>query len=302
MNLKKNKYKILLTGGTGFIGTKLRKRLSSHKLTILTRQKLSNKPNINYVNDLDKIDFDFDIIINLAGENISQRWSKKTKEKIFNSRIKTTQKLVSKINQAKKKPEIFISGSAIGVYGTSAHQIFNEDSKIKKQNLFSQDLCLKWENEAKKIDKNVRLVLLRTGVVVGEDGGILRKLITPFILGFGGKIGKGDQYLSWIHIEDIINVITFIIENKNISGAVNATTAEAITNENFVRTLAKAISRPCYFHMPEFMAKLAFGQMGSEILLQGQNVEPQNLLEHNFKFKFQDLEKAILHEYQLNKK
>ena len=300
MNLKKNKYNILITGGTGLIGTSIRKRLSSQNITILTRNtELENKANLNYINSLDEVEFNFDIIINLCGESISEKWNKERKEKIYNSRILTTQNLVEKINSAKKQPEIFISGSAIGIYGVSENKIFDEDSEIENQNLFSQTLCNSWEEEAKKVNKNVRLALLRTGVVLCEDGGILRKLITPFILGFGGKIGHGKQYLSWIHITDVINAIIHIIENDKISGPINATSPNPVSNEVFTKTLANAIRRPCFFHMPEIIAKLAFGQMGREILLQGQNVMPEKLLEHNFKFKFEDLKQAILEEFKV---
>jgi hypothetical protein len=302
MNLKKDKYNILITGGTGFIGNRLSAKLlkMQQNLTIFTRQtNLKNDKNLTYVNSLDGLNFDFDIIINLAGETISKRWSNQYKKEIYNSRILTTQNLVKKINQATKKPKVFISGSAVGVYGIDDSEVLSEESAIENQNLFSQKLCLDWESEANKVGKETRLVNLRTGIVVGEEAGILRKLITPFILGFGGKIGQGNQILSWVHISDIINLIIFAIENNKISGPLNATSPNSVDNEEFSKTLAKIIKRPCFFDMPSLVVKTIFGQMGNELLLNGQNIYPKKAIENGFKFNFENLEDAIFEELKI---
>lgn len=294
MTLNKKNQKILITGGTGFIGSKLVEELleDGHKITILTRKKIVNDK-INYIQNLDG-DFDYDIVINLAGESISKYWSSKNKEKIYHSRIDLTNKLAEIINNSKNPPSLVISGSAIGFYGTSQNLVFDENSKPTMQNLFSQKICLDWENATQKINNKTRLVLIRTGVVVGKNGGIIKKMLLPFKFGLGGKIGKGNQYLSWIALDDVILAINHIINNKNLSGAVNLSSPEVATNQTFAKTLASALNRPCFFDMPEFIAKILFGKMGEELLLAGQNVYPKKLLASGFKFQTASLKSAIL--------
>ncbi len=298
IDLKNKKYNFLITGGTGFIGSKLTKELlnDDQNLTILTRNQklLKNKQsNLKYVDNISNLEFDFDIIINLAGEPISNRWTQKNKEQIYHSRIEITKKLVEKIIQSKTPPKLFISGSAIGYYGTANDQVFDENSKVNETNLFSQKLCIDWENEAKKAQDKTRLVLIRTGVVIGKNKGILAKMTPPFKLGLGGKIGSGKQILSWIHIDDEISAINHIINNEEITGEINLPSASPVSNKEFSQILAKTLKRPCFFDMPEFMAKIAFGEMGQELILNGQAVIPQKLLETGYKFKFNTLEDAL---------
>jgi hypothetical protein len=294
MTLNKKNQKFLITGGTGFIGSKLVEELleDGHKITILTRKKIVNDK-INYIQNLDG-DFDYDIVINLAGETISKYWSKKNKEKIYHSRIDLTNKLAEIINNSKNPPSLVISGSAIGFYGTSQNLVFDENSKPATQNLFSQKICADWENAAQKISNKTRLALIRTGVVVGKNGGIIKKMLLPFKLGLGGKIGKGNQYLSWIALDDVILAINHIINNENLSGTVNLSSPEVASNQSFAKTLALVLNRPCFFDMPEFIAKILFGKMGEELLLAGQNVYPKKLLASGFKFQTASLKSAIL--------
>lgn len=294
INLSKKNQKFLITGGTGFIGSRLVKEIlqDGHQISVLTRKKIKDKK-INYIQNLDG-EFDYDIVINLCGEAISQRWSKKVKDKIYNSRISLTNDLVQIINNSNKPPKLFISGSAIGYYGTSDNLIFDEDSQPTLQNLFSQKICFDWENAAAKISKKTRLAIIRTSVVVGENGGIIKKMFLPFKLGLGGKIGNGNQYLSWIALEDVIGAVNHIINNENLSGAINLTTPRVTTNEIFSKTMAKKLNRPCFFDMPKFIAKILFGQMAEELLLNGQNVYPKKLLQSNYQFQTTSLEEAIL--------
>lgn len=295
IKLNKRKQKFLITGGTGFIGSKLAAEIlkDGHDVTILTRKKLADKA-IKYIQDFDATNFNYDIVINLCGEPISQRWSAIRKEKIYNSRINITKKLADIILELKTPPSLVISGSAIGYYGTSNHLIFTEESAPNSQNLFSQKICLNWEKEANKIANKTRLVLVRTGVVVGRNGGIMQKMLLPFKLGLGGKIGAGNQYLSWISLQDVIGAINHIINHDDLSGAVNLTAPSAATNLEFSKTLASTLNRPCFFNMPKFIAKILFGQMAQELLLNGQNVYPKKLLASGYIFKNKSLKEAIL--------
>ncbi len=294
IKLNKKNQKFLVTGGTGFIGSNLIKEIlkDGHQVTVLTRKKINNK-DITYIQNIDE-DFNYDIVINLCGETISQRWSKKARQKIYNSRINITNNLAKIISNCKNPPKLVISGSAIGYYGTSDHLTFNEDSKPTSQKLFSQKLCLDWEMSAKPIADKTRLAIIRTGVVVGKNGGIIKKMLLPFKLGLGGKIGKGTQYLSWIALDDVIGALNHIINNEDLSGAINLTTPKVTTNEIFSKALAKILNRPCFFDMPEFIAKILFGKMSEELLLNGQNIYPKKLLESGYEFQITSLENSIL--------
>ncbi len=297
INLDKKNQKFLITGGTGFIGSKLVKEIlkDGNEVTIFTRNKkpIKEKNNINYINNLEG-EFNYDIVINLCGEPISQYWTKSKKEKIYNSRIGVTKKLAEIIKNSKTPPNLVISGSAIGYYGTSENEIFAEETAPTNQNLFSQNLCQDWENAAASIKEKSRLAIIRTGVVIGKNGGIIKKMLMPFKFGLGGKIGNGKQNLSWIYIDDVIGIINQIINNQNISGAINLTAPRSTTNETFSKTLAKILNRPAIFNMPSFVAKIIFGQMAEELLLNGQNVIPKKILESGYNFKVTDLKEAIL--------
>ncbi len=297
MNLNKKNQKFLITGGTGFIGSKLVEQIlkDGHSVTIFTRNKNHSvqSENLKYISDLEG-EFNYDIIINLCGEPISQRWTTSKKTAIYKSRIDITKKLAENIKNSKTPPSLFISGSAIGYYGTSQNQIFDEETTPTSQNLFSQNLCKDWEEAANSIKEKTRLVILRTSVVIGKNSGIMKKMLLPFKLGLGGKIGNGRQNLSWIYIDDEIGIISHIINNENIFGAINLAAPNVTNNEIFSKTLAKTLNRPCIFDMPGFVAKIIFGQMAEELLLNGQNVFPKKILENGYKFQVTDLKEAIL--------
>lgn len=296
MNLAQKSHNILITGGTGFIGSKLVDQLLEldQKVTVLTRQKnLPSRQNLTHISNLDEADFDFDIVINLSGEAISQRWSESAKNKIRQSRIDLTKKLVDKINAAKVPPSVFISGSAIGYYGTAQERIFTENTRVAQQDLFSQKLCFDWEAEAKKVTDQTRLVSIRTGVVIGQNGGIIKKMFLPFYLGLGGKISSGKQYISWIHLDDAVRAIIFLIEKNSIHGPVNLVAPTAVSNAEFSTSLAKALNRLAIFTIPAISMKLAYGQMADELLLSGQKVYPEVLAGADFEFKFSDVSEAI---------
>jgi len=290
----------LITGGTGFIGSYCIGKLIENKrnnITVLTRNeskavKLLDE-SINVINrlSLENIE-EADVIINLAGEAIAEkRWSRKQKYKICHSRWLLTEQIVSLIEKAKSPPDLLISGSAIGIYGRQSYKPITEEFKDYHDE-FSSTVCQRWENIANKASSRTRVVLLRTGIVLAKEQGALAKMLLPFKLGLGGKIAQGDQVMSWIHIEDMVNAIIHIVENQALHGPINITSERTVTNKVFSSTLANTLNRPCLFTTPSFFLKLIFGEM-AELLLYGQNVQPQKLKMSNFKFKYENLDMAL---------
>lgn len=292
--------KILLTGGTGFIGKELCNRLlqQGHKLTVLSRKpdQVSTLcgASVKAIKHLDDIDTQthFDAIINLAGAGIvDARWSSKRKQILLDSRIKTTAQLISYIATAPIKPKILVSGSAIGYYGNQGDTELDENASARDD--FAHRLCAKWESTAKQAqDHGVRVCLLRTGLVIGNDGGFLSRMLPPFKLGLGGRLGNGKQWMSWIHRNDIISIIELLLNTTTLAGAFNATAPNPVTNMNFSRCLAKVLKRPALLPVPELILKLLLGEM-SELLLGGQRVLPIRVQQENFKFEFSTLEAAL---------
>lgn len=294
--------RILITGGTGFIGRPLCQRLSEegYILYILTRKRnLIDKESPQtkfYLNNLSEIDdVDIDIVINLAGETIAQRWSENAKRRIHDSRIITTRTLVNFMRSRKKKPTLFLSGSAVGYYGIHAETELSEESpSSSNQSEFSSSLCRDWEDEASKaVDLGIRTVFLRMGPVLAKDGGMIAKLFPSFYLGLGSQIGTGQQWLSWIDRDDLINLILFIIQDQKIEGPVNATAPNPVTNKDFSIALAKALHRPCFLTVPEFVFKMIFGQMAKELMINGQKVLPEKALRHGFDFSCSRIEQSF---------
>ena len=287
----------LITGGTGFIGKALCSKLSEQgaKIFVLTRSLRESNKQVHYITSLAELKkVKVDIIINLAGETIAQRWSCKAKEKIINSRVSITSDIVEYIKNAKHKPSLFISGSAIGYYGIDKTKEFNENTTPKEQQSFAQKVCSLWEKEALKVQKSVaRLVLLRTAVVLNHDGGMLAKLLPSFRLGLGSIVGEGKQPISWIDREDLIRLILFIIENKEITGAINGSAPSPVSNKTFSLQLAKALHRPCFLKIPAFVFRLIFGQMADELMLAGQKVLPEKALKSGFKFSYPTIELSL---------
>ena len=289
--------KILLTGGTGFIGRPLSETLleKGAKVFVLTHTARAQSPKIISLASLHQAaEHPFDIIINLAGESIAQRWTKGAKDRIWRSRIDTTRALVQMITHSAHKPEVFISASAVGYYGTDPFLQFQEGSPTASPDSFAHTLCKAWEEEALRAqDLGVRTVLLRLSPVLGRGGGMLEKLWLPFRMGLGGHLGDGQQPLSWIDREDVLRLILHIIDNKTLTGPVNASSPEAISNDTFSKTLAACMGRPCVCHVPSVVLKAVYGQMAEELMLQGQNVFPKKALESGFVFSYGSLEASL---------
>ncbi len=279
----------LITGGTGFLGTALRKAYDA-EFIVLTR----NPRHKNEISSLSEVASDqkFDFIINFAGEPIAEhRWNKHIKQEIYNSRVNTTHELVSLVKRLDHKPSVIISGSAIGYYGHSEREC-SEDTPPEQ--IFISELCQDWEQAILPVSElGIRLCVVRTGVVLDKSKGMLGKLELPFKLGLGGKIGSGQQVISWIHIEEYINIIVAMLHNPEMRGAYNATAPNPATNLQFVKSLAKVMHRPAIIPMPAFAVKMIFGEMGDSLLLHGQRVLPTRLLEQGFNFKYTDITQAL---------
>ncbi|MEI6328213.1 MAG: TIGR01777 family oxidoreductase [Pseudanabaena sp. ELA645] len=300
--------KIVLTGATGFVGVKLVERLQAlnHQTIILTRnpKKAANQfpkkffPNVEIVgyNPLKLGDWTDAIagsnaVINLAGEPLAGvRWTDKRKQEIRDSRILTTKILVEAIAKASVKPEVFISGSAIGFYGTSLDKSFDEYSDGGQD--FLANVCKDWEAAADGVtDVGVRLVKLRTGIVLGM-GGAIAKMLPIFQVGGGGKIGSGKQWFSWIHRDDLVSLILYALNNSQIVGVLNGTAPQPVTNEDFTIAFAKALKRPAFLPVPAAALILLFGE-SAIVLLDGQRVLPKKAEINKFVFSYPDIDSAL---------
>jgi uncharacterized protein (TIGR01777 family) len=289
--------KILITGGTGFIGHRLVSDWCSkgYEVTVYSRRPgwvddvWNNK--VKSCNELSKLTEKFDILVNLAGEGIAdKRWNAKRKQEILNSRIALTESLADWAKNTQQKFKLVISGSAIGYYGDQKAKALNESASMGQG--FAAQLCNDWENAAMLMsDYSDRLCIVRTGVVLGEQGGMLSKLWFPFKMGLGGRLGSGRQFLSWIHRDDYIKAINWLINHPS-EGVYNLTSPESVTNSKFTKTLTSLLHRPALAPMPTFMVKLLFGEM-SEILLFSQNVIPGRLIAEGFNFQFAHLDDAL---------
>lgn len=289
--------RILITGGTGLIGRHFINAFKqSYQFTVLTRNGQNAEkllpPGIEFIEQLPEQNC-FEVIINLAGEPIvDKRWTVKQKERICQSRWKITEKVVAMIERAEFKPTCLISGSAIGYYGETGKNSTDEEAQVTQTD-FSHELCKKWEDIALKVKAHCRVVLLRTGVVLANDGGALAKMRWPFYLGLGGKLGHGQQYMSWIHIEDMVHTINFSILTEDLVGAINCTSPQPLTNLAFTQALGQQFNRPTLFSVPAFMLNILMGQ-GAELLLTSQNIYPQKLLNHGFDFNHSNIKQALV--------
>jgi len=289
---------ILITGGTGFIGSALCHALNpDNQLTILSRQAPASVKelcgDVRVIHTLEEISpsESIDAIINLAGEPIAdKRWTKARKSEIRQSRLQITKALSELVATLENKPRVFISGSAVGYYGAQGSAIVDEDTE--PHNEFSHRLCKDWEKTALEAEQHTRVCLIRTGLVLGKDGGFLERMRLPFRLGLGAKLGSGEQYMPWIHLEDMVGIICFLLNHDSLTGPFNASAPEPATNREFSDTLAATFNKRAFFTAPAFVLKLALGEM-SRLLLTGQRAIPRKLLDAGYAFRFTSLKAAL---------
>ncbi|OPH54724.1 TIGR01777 family protein [Paenibacillus ferrarius] len=289
--------KIAVTGGSGFIGRRLiaHLQLQGHELINISRSPKAVDPAIRTVT-WDQLQSspleleDLDAIVNLAGESINQRWTAKAKERIVQSRIKAAEQVAQLVERMANKPKVVVNASGMSIYGTSETASFDERSPHHQVDFLS-GVTQQWEQAADRI-QGTRIVKVRVGLVLDGKEGAFPKMAMPYKLGVGGRIGSGKQWLSWIHIEDMVRLIDFCIQHEAIVGPVNATAPHPVTNKEFGQALGKAMHRPNVFPLPAFVLKLIFGEL-STLLLNGQKVLPRVLLEHGFSFKFVTVDKAL---------
>ncbi|QGQ96314.1 TIGR01777 family protein [Paenibacillus psychroresistens] len=289
--------KIAISGGSGFIGTHLINYLLTKQYEVLlisrspkiTQEKVVCVTWAELDQDSSRIE-KLDAWINLAGESINQRWTKSAKSRIIESRITIIHHIAKLMEKLEVKPRVIIHSSAIGIYGTSDTKTFTEESKSKSTDFLSE-VVREWEKAAEQL-KGARVVRLRTGLVLSLDGGALPTMVMPYRFGIGGRVGKGTQWVSWIHITDMVRLFDYCLTSDHISGAVNAVSPHPVTMEQFGKTIARVWHRPHLFPVPSFVLKLMFGEM-SVLVLEGQRVLPQVLLEHDYVFQFKELEPAL---------
>lgn len=298
-------YILIIAGGTGLIGSELvcKANAKGYEIVIISRDKDKIKKVFKeeyevwgwgdeLVEQLQKCKARNYAIVNLAGSNISEgKWNKRRKEDIMRSRIKAGNNLVEAIKGSGFGPKVFIQASAIGYYGNKGDEILTEDS-IKGDG-FLAEVADRWEDSTKEIIKiGLKHAIIRTSVVLTEEGGMLKKLSVPFKYYFGNIPGNGKQWFSWIHLEDEINAILHLLENE-LEGVFNLAAPKPILMEKLCKTLGKALNKPCWFKIHPMLLRLMFGEMANELLLTSQRVIPKRLIEAGFKFKYETIEDAL---------
>lgn len=292
---------ILITGGTGFIGDFLCERLAKegHYLTLISRspEKYTeeNAKNLSYISwdsDLGKEMDKADVVINLAGENLfGKRWTEEVKKRLYNSRIDLTNKLVDAIDESSTPPDLMISASGINYYGDSGDKILTESSEPGDD--FLAKLCIDWETAALRAEKKgVRVAIPRIAPVLEEGGGMIEKMKLPFAFFAGGALGSGKQYLSWIHMYDMVSALVYPIENNEISGPYNAASPNPVRMNEFAETMGKIMNRPSLFKVPEFALNVVLGEAATPILA-SLRIQPKVLQQSGFEFEFEDLEVSL---------
>lgn len=293
--------KVVVAGGTGFIGRPLVARLhqAGHEVVVLSRGGTrSNLPQEIHVVPWQTSTGTWgaavdgaDAVVNLAGENVAQRWTAPAKEKIERSRVEGTNRLVTAIARARRRPSALVSASAVGYYGARGDEELAEDAAPGAG--FLAKTCLKWEEAASAAEPlGVRVARIRIGVVLAGDGGALAKMLPAFRAFAGGPVGSGAQWMSWIHRDDLVELFAFALSDPTVSGALNGTAPAPVRNRDFAAALGKALHRPALLPAPASAVRLLFGEMAT-IVLDGQRVVPRRVLDLGFHFRFPDLGAAF---------
>ena len=294
--------RVVVAGGTGFIGTRLSARLiaEGYEAIVLTRNAQKSRdhihPSVRVASWADGADWEGLVdgagaIVNLAGESIAQRWTAKSKARILESRLDAARRLHDAVAHAKLKPAVMVNASAVGYYGPHGDEELNEESGPGVD--FLADTCVNWEKAARTFeDLGLRVVRVRIGIVLGEEGGVLAKMLPPFRLGAGGPLGSGKQWMSWIHVDDLVDLIVWAIQTPTVTGAVNATAPNPVRMSEFAVTLGRVLHRPAIAPVPAIALRLLLGEM-STMVLEGQRVLPKKTEALGFRFKNPVLEEAL---------
>jgi len=299
--------RVLITGATGLVGSRLVKRLqersdvpvalSRHRNIALATfghgvEVVEGDPTVR--GDWDQAIAGCDAVVNLAGENIfARRWNDEFKDRVRDSRVQATENVVAAIARADHKPLVLVNASAIGYYGPRGDEEVTESTEAGSD--FLATACVAWEAAALALaPTGVRTVIVRIGVVMSTEGGALAQMLTPFKLGVGGPVGNGRQWMAWIHIDDLVGLILFAIDNPELYGVVNATAPEPVTNREFSKALGHALGRPAIFPVPVFMLRLRFGQV-AEVISTGARVLPRRALDAGYQFRFNRIDDALPH-------
>jgi uncharacterized protein (TIGR01777 family) len=291
--------RILISGSHGLVGKALSKALAAegHDIYSLVRYAPHTEKEIEWSPDRYSIAISriegFDAVYHLAGESIaSGRWNQEKKRKIRESRTKGTKLLSDALANLSQPPKTLISASAIGYYGDRGDELLTEASLPGKD--FLADVCVEWEKATEHARaKGVRVVNTRFGIILDKEGGALAKMLTPFRMGIGGRIGAGKQWMSWIALDDVIGALQFVLSNETLNSPVNFVAPNPVTNAEFTKTLGNVLSRPTLFPIPEFGVRLAFGEMADALLLSSQRVEPSSLKQSGYEFRYAKLESAL---------
>jgi uncharacterized protein (TIGR01777 family) len=277
---------IAISGSNGFIGKQLTSYFQAKGNDVRSISRIYEGTHVNeIVTKLSGVD----VVINLAGAPIVGRWTRKYKKALFDSRISTTRKTVEAISLMNKKPELLISASAVGIYSSVGKQT---EGNYQKADDYLGEICTAWEMEAKKAIPFARVAITRFGIVLGKDGGALKRMLPLFRYGLGGKIASGKQGFSWIHVYDVIHAIEFIIENPKLSGEFNLTAPDVLDNSKFTKVLSKTLGKPALLTVPAFALNLIFGE-GSIAVAGGQFALPKHLLDEGFHFSYPNLKSAL---------
>jgi len=291
--------KVFITGGTGFIGAALCELLAEHhhQVTVLTRDTAAARkrlgPAIKLVSSPQAVSDDgYDVVVNLAGLPIAdRRWSDARKAALHKSRIDLTNQLVDALEGMKDKPKVLLSASAIGYYGDQGEHWVDEDTAPRAE--YTHQLCEAWEQAALRAQNiGVRVCVLRIGLVVGAGGGFLARMLPPFKVGLGGRLGSGRQWMSWVHRQDVLRMLCYLMEHETLQGPFNGTAPRPVRNAEFSQILGRQLHRPAKVPVPSAALQLAMGEM-SGLLLTGQRVAPSRLLEAGFEFHYEQLEAAL---------
>lgn len=292
--------RVLLTGSSGLLGRAVASRLEddSHTIIRMVRDREEVGRDRVYWNpeepeSIDKEQLEgLDVVIHLAGESVGQRWSPEKKHRIRNSRVQGTGILVRTFQALARPPKVMLCASAIGYYGHRGDEVMGEGSARGRG--FLSSVCRDWEAAAMHFSETgARVVCMRLGVVLGQGGGALAKLLPPFRLGLGGVVGPGTQYMSWVHLQDVVGAISFLMQTETLSGPVNLVAPNPVTNREFTRALGKVLKRPTLLPLPGFIARLALGGMAEETMLCSTRVEPASLVGAGFSFTFPELRPAL---------